>query len=96
MPRSSSARYNAVVVTRAIREFANRDWNAARESKETYWGERIARLGPIEGLRIAEDLRRQVLAQDAAWPRAADRDQDLLSHIRLAELLRRAGTARRR
>jgi hypothetical protein len=90
------ARYNAVVVTRAIRELADRDWNAVRESKDTYWGERIARLGPIEGLRIADELRRQVLALDAAWPCVADRDQDLLSHIRLTELFRRAGPARRR
>lgn len=75
---------------------ANRDWDAARESKDTYWGERIARFGPIEGFRIAEELRRQVLALDAAWPRAADRHEDFLSHVRLAELLRRAGAARRR
>jgi hypothetical protein len=84
------------VVTRAIRELADRDWEAARESKDAYWGERIACLGPIEGLRIAEELRRQVLTQDAAWPRAADRHQDVLSHVRLAELFRRAGTTRRR
>jgi len=84
------------VITRAIRDFANRDWRAARESKDTYWGERIARLGPLEGLRIADQLRRQALSQDAAWPCAADRHADLLSHVHLAELLRRAGAARRR
>lgn len=89
-------RYNAIVITRAIREWANRDWDAARESKDLYWGERIARLGPVEGLRIADELRRQVIVQDAAWPRAADRQQDLLSHVRLADLFCRAGTARRR
>ena len=83
------------MITRGIRELADRDWGAARESKETYWGERIARLGPGEGLRIAEELRRQVLTQDAAWPHPADRHQDFLSHVRLAELLR-AGSARRR
>jgi hypothetical protein len=84
------------VITRGIRELRDRDWDAARESKDTYWGERIARLGPIEGLRIAEELRRQVLTHNPAWPSASDRHQDLLSHVRLAELFRRAGTARRR
>ena len=84
------------MITRGIRELADRDWDAARASKDTYWGERIARLGPVEGLRIAEELRRQVLAQDAAWPHAADRRQDFLSHVSLAELFRRAGAARRR
>jgi hypothetical protein len=93
---TTAPRYNACVITRGIREWAGRDWDVARASKDTYWGERIARLGPVEGLRIAEELRRQVLTQDATWPSAADRHQDLLSHVRLAELFRRAGTARRR
>jgi hypothetical protein len=84
------------VIDRAIRELVHRDWDAVRASKDAYWGERIARLGPIEGLRIAEELRRQVLAHNPSWPGAADRQQDLLSHVRVAELLRRAGAARRR
>ena len=89
-------RYNASVITRGIREFIARDWRAARESKDAYWGDRIARLGPQEGLRIADELRRQALALDPAWPRAEDRRQDLLVHERLSDLLRRADSARRR
>ena len=95
MRDGGAARYNEVVITRGIREFVSRDWRAVREAKDAYWGERIARLGPLEGLRIAEELRRQALLQDPAWPRPADRRQDLLSHVRLAELLHRAGSARR-
>jgi len=78
------------VITRGIREFVARDWDAARNAKDAYWSERIARLGPLEGFRIADQLRRQALAQDPAWPHPADRHQDLLSHIRVSELLRRA------
>lgn len=89
------ARYNEAVITRGIREFVSRDWRAAREAKDAYWGERIARLGPREGLRIAEELRRQALLQDPGWPHPDDRRRDLLSHVRLAELLQRAGSARR-
>jgi len=44
-----------------------RDWEAARESKETCWAERIGRLGAAEGFRVAEELRRQMLRRD---PRA--------------------------
>jgi hypothetical protein len=84
------------MVTRGIREFASREWSIAREAKDAYWGERVARLGPLEGLRIAEELRRQALLQDPAWPGHAERREDLLSHARLAELLCRAGRARRR
>ena len=84
-----------LVVTRGIRDFVARDWEAARDNKDAYWGERIARLGPAEGFRIAEELRRQVLLRDPAWPDAALRRADLLSHLRLAEIFRRAGPARR-
>jgi len=87
--------YNEAVITRGIREFVSRDWRAAREAKDAYWGERVAHLGPGEGLRIAEELRRQALLWDPAWPHPEDRRRDLLSHARLAELLHRAGSTRR-
>ena len=89
------ARYNANVITRGIREFAARDWRAVREAKDAYWAERIARLGPFEGLRIGAELRRQAQAQDPSWPGPADRDLDLSAHIRMAELFARAGSTRR-
>ena len=83
------------MVTRGIREFMARDWRAVRDAKDDYWADRISRLGAIEGLRIAEELRRQALLLDPAWPRPADRREDLLAHVRLAELFRRADSARR-
>jgi hypothetical protein len=83
------------VLTRGIREFVERDWQAARTSKDAYWRDRIARLGPGEALRIADELRRQVLMLHRDWPDAAGRREDLLAHVRLAERLRRVGTTRR-
>lgn len=85
----------AGMVTRGIREYVARDWPAARAGKDAYWCERIARLGPLEALRVADELRRQVLHKNPAWPDAAQRNADLQSHVRLTELLRRAGSARR-
>ena len=81
------------MVSDGIREFMGRDWRAARAAKDAYWAERVARLGPLEGLRIADELRRQALLQNPHWPEAADRD--LLAHVRLAELFIRADSARR-
>jgi hypothetical protein len=83
------------VITRGIRDYVARDWTAARVSKDTYWARRISRLGPAEAFRIAEDLRRQAMDRDREWPDPASRQQDLLSHVRLAERFRRAGAARR-
>lgn len=84
------------MITRGIRELVARDWQAVRESKEVYWGERIRRLGAGEGLRVAEELRLQMLQRDPAWPDADTRAADLRFHISMAERLRRAGAARGR
>ena len=91
-----TSRYNESVITSGIREFMARDWSAVREAKDAYWGARVARLGPLEGLRVGDELRRQVIAQDASWPRPADRREDLLAHVRLSECFHRAGSTRRR
>ena len=84
-----------MVITRGIREFVSRDWTAARESKETYWGERIGRLGAAEGFRAADELWRQMRLGDPAWPNADAREADLRFHVSMVERLRRAGAARR-
>lgn len=84
------------VITRGIRELVGRDWAAVRENKDAYWGRRIARLGAAEGLRVADELRRQVLLRDPGWPDAGIRRADVLFHVHLAERLRRAGSTRRR
>ncbi|MCC7417569.1 MAG: hypothetical protein IT176_10550 [Acidobacteria bacterium] len=83
------------MVTRGIRGFMERDWDAARASKDAYWRDRIVRLGAAEALRIAGELRRQMLMLRQDWPGAAQRRDDLLFHVHLAERLRRAGAARR-
>jgi hypothetical protein len=94
--RGEAARYDELMIARGIREYVSRDWRAVRDAKDAYWGERIARLGPIEAFRIAGELRRQALLQNPGWPRSDDRSVDLQFHARLAELLHRAGPARRR
>ena len=83
------------MITRGIREFVGRDWTAVRDSKDAYWAARIERLGPLEGLRIADELRRQVLLQHPDWPVARLREDDVLAHARLAELFQRASPTRR-
>jgi hypothetical protein len=83
------------MVTRGIREFVGRDWTAVRENKDVYWAARIKRLGPVEGLRIADELRRQMLLLNPAWPDTRLREEDVLAHARLARLFQRASPTRR-
>ena len=84
------------VITRAIHDYVGRDWAAIRASKDRYWAERIARLGPLEGWRIADALREQARRQSSGWPSPESRDDDVQFHVRVAALLRRAGATRRR
>lgn len=79
---------------KGIEDFLSRDWSAVRAAKDEYWATRIRRLGPQEGLRIADELRRQMLAIDPRWPSGAERQADLASHHRVAELFRHADRAR--
>jgi hypothetical protein len=41
--------------------------------KDTYWRDRIARLGAAEAFRIADELRRQALAAAPSWPEPDER-----------------------
>lgn len=82
-----------MVITRGIREYVDRDWRAVREAKDRYWGDRISAMGAAEAFRIADELRRQALRLDLSWPQPEQRRSDLESHIRLAGIFRRAGTA---
>ena len=83
------------MITDGIRAFMARDWQRARDAKDAYWAERVARLGPIEAMRIADELRRQVRLQHPAWPDAASRKEDLHQHVRMNELFDRVDAARR-
>ena len=83
------------MITRGIREFVSRDWQAARDAKDAYWAERVRRLGPSEALRIADELRRQALLQRPDWQDTESRRDDLRHHVRMTELFARVDAARR-
>lgn len=80
----------AVRDAKALREFARRDWAAAARSKELYWRDWKRQHGPAAGIRVADELRRQVLAARPEWPLEREREEDLATHLRLIEVIRRA------
>jgi hypothetical protein len=83
----------AGVITRGLKDFLNRDWDAVRKAKDEYWASRIARLGAHEAFRIGDELRRQALQQDPSWPGPDERQSDLDAHVRLSGAFRRAASA---
>ena len=73
----------------ALREFLERDWAAAARDKERYWRDYKREHGPAAGIRLADELRRQVLAARPDWPSAREREEDLATHLRVIEVIRR-------
>ncbi len=69
-----------------------RDYAHARASKIAYWRS----LTPADRLRLADELRRQVLLLHPDWPTADQRERDVSSHIQISERLGRVATARKR
>lgn len=73
----------------ALLEFVQRDWAGAERSKELYWRDWKREHGPAAGIRIADELRRQVVEMRPDWPSAEERAEDLATHLRVIEALRR-------
>jgi len=69
-----------------------RDFAHARASKVAYWRS----LTAADRIRLADELRRHLLALHPDWPTDAQRAVDVESHIRLSERLERAATSRKR
>lgn len=71
---------------------SRREHLAADRAKELYWRQCALRSGPASGIAIAEELRRQVIAQRPDWPSAAERAEDHAAHLRVLDALNRVAT----
>lgn len=73
----------------ALRAFAQRDWASLERDQERYWRDQKAREGPAACIRVADQLRRQVIAVRPDWPSERERREDLAMHLRLIDVIRR-------
>ena len=73
----------------ALREYAQRDWAKAKRATELFWIERKRLLGPAEGIRMGDELRRHAKLVRPDWPSQAERDDDAATHLRVIDALRR-------
>jgi hypothetical protein len=76
-----------------VAAFARRDWDAVVASKDEQWLAERRRRGVAWCIGIADELRRQVLAQRPGWPSPEEREEDLAAHERVAKVLRRVHRA---
>ena len=79
----------AVRDPRALLDFIRRDWASPARAKERYWRDFKRAHGPAAGIRMADELRRQVLLARPEWPSERERLEDLAAHLRVIEALRR-------
>ena len=88
----------------AVRAYLDRDWSGAREGERAYWRARIDQGGLAEALLVTQQLYDWMKHADPAWPTREQRDEDLETHVRVAEALQktagrdpsvRTGTSRR-
>ena len=77
------------------REFMNRDWAAVAEAKEAAWLELRRTEGAGGCVRVAHELRARARLVNPSWPSDADRAEDIATHQRVGEALRRAGAVER-
>lgn len=76
-----------------LRRFARIDYAAIARIKAEYWrpdGYFRTHYGPALALQIADELRKQIIAQRPDWPTPEDRKKDQATHLRVQRLLERA------
>lgn len=83
--------YRRAVTRDELEAYLARDWSSLAEVKTKWWRD----TSPSEKLRLADELRKQVIAQNKDWPSEEDREEDLRTHERVSALLGQASRARR-
>ena len=80
-----NACYDPIVTSEHIRQFARRDWAALAAEKNRRWAS--AKQTPAGDLLVADQLRHYAIRLHPDWPSAADRAEDLQTHLRVCEAL---------
>lgn len=73
-----------------VRTFTGRDWSAIANDKERYWRAWKLEHGAAGGIRVAETLRAHARKARPDWPSESERREDLETHLRVIEVIRRA------
>ncbi len=70
-----------------FRDGIRQDAARAEVDKALYWRRYKLEHGPAAGIRVADELRRQVVRARPGWPDAAERARDHAAHERLLDAL---------
>ena len=79
-----------------LQAFVQRDWNLIARAKAEGWIEQKAAMTPSAAFQLGAELLRYARTLRPDWPNESERDADLASHVRVAEMLQRVGQNRSR
>lgn len=68
--------------------YANRPWHLLEAADTEHWLARKREGGPMEGIRLGDELRALARLARPEWPTPEERHDDLQHHARLSEILR--------
>jgi len=79
-----------------ILAFVNRDWAAIERAKRLHWSQLRSQMTAEDALRVGDELRNHAHELHPDWPTEQQRRDDLATHVRVSESLRRVNLRRRR
>jgi hypothetical protein len=71
-----------------IEEFLHRDWRSVEALKRSFWTARKKEEGVWDVFAAVAAFRDQIRTQRPDWPTPAQREEDLLAHLKLGKALR--------
>ncbi len=72
-----------------VRAYLDRDWEALARLKDEFWIAEKERLGVDWAFQVADELYHEARARNPGWPTEEERDEDLATHERVSEALKR-------
>jgi hypothetical protein len=84
-------RIDAAAFVRSARSAGKR----AERDNALYWRDYKLKHGPAAGIRIADELRRQVVAKHPDWPDESELADSRATHQRISDALASVATRRR-
>lgn len=79
-----------------IEEFLNRDWRSVEALKRGFWTARKKEEGVRDLFAAVDAFREQIRTLRPDWPTPAQREEDLLAHLKLGKALRSVHASARR
>jgi hypothetical protein len=73
----------------AFRAFLDEDCSDASQATDHFWRLYKRTRGVAAAFRLVDEVRQQYLAAHPDWPSAEEREEDMATHLRVIDVIRR-------